>query len=91
MPSAGRGDYGRDMSEPETTTESAAHPPLPIVHDEAGDTPVWLPISGLCAFVVMALFVLWRASHPVDEIVPSDGATEPTVVVEAPAEAPAAH
>ena len=69
------------MSEAAETTEPSAHPPLPVVHDEAGDTPAWLPVSGLCFFVVMALFTLWRASHPADE--PTDG----EVAVEAPAEA----
>lgn len=78
------------MSETETTPEGA-HPPLPVVHDEAGDTPVWLPVSGLCAFLVMALFVLWRASHPVEEGVSATGADgEAAVIVEA-AEPPAAH
>ena len=69
------------MSEPENTT---TQPPLPVVHDEAGDTPVWLPLSGLACFVVLALFVLWRASHPSDDVladdVPADGATGGVVV-----------
>jgi hypothetical protein len=55
------------MSEPEA--EGTAHPPLPVVHDEAGDTPVWLPVSGVALFVVFALFALWRAGHPVEEVV----------------------
>ena len=75
------------MSEIETAPEGA-HPPLPVVHDEAGDTPIWLPASGLGFFVLMALFVLWRASHPAEVPVDAgDGAAEAAaVVVEAPAE-----
>jgi hypothetical protein len=78
-------DHASDVPE-------SAHPPLPIVHDEAGDTPAWLPISGLCAFLVLALFVLWRAGHPVEEPAPTLEPA-PGVVVEAPDEAaaPPAH
>lgn len=74
----------RAMSEPEHTAPTA-HPPLPVVHDEAGDTPAWLPVSGLVLFVLFALMTFWRASHPAEEEITITGdGTEPAVVVAPP-------
>ncbi len=42
--------------------ESHPHPPMPAVTDEAADTPMWVPISGLVLFVLIALFVMLRAA-----------------------------
>jgi hypothetical protein len=38
--------------------------PLPTVHDEAADTPTWLPVVGLVLFGLMLLWMLTRADEP---------------------------
>ena len=38
------------------------HPPLPTIIDDAGDTPMWLPVAGAVIFVVLALYVGIRAA-----------------------------
>jgi hypothetical protein len=64
------------------------HPPMPAVHDEAADSPTWLPVTGLAILLVMVLFVMLRAamSPPVPE---TDATAE--AAVEAPAPAAAAE
>ncbi len=65
--------------------EPHPHPPLPTVHDEAGDTPTWVPIAGLAFFVVIFFFALVRsalapeapAASAVDEL-----AAEPAAIVD---------
>lgn len=37
-------------------------PGLPEIHDEAADTPMWLPMLGLAIFAVVALFLITRAA-----------------------------
>jgi hypothetical protein len=64
---------------------SAPQGPLPAVHDEAADTPAWLPVTGLVALLVILLWMLYRASIPApvaEEIVEA-----PADTAEAPAEA----
>jgi len=55
------------------------HPSLPTITDDAGDTPMWLPVAGLVIFVVLALYVGIRA-------LASPGATTAEVSIVAPAE-----
>lgn len=63
--------------------------PLPTVHDEAADTPVWLPVVGLVLFGLMLLWMLYRASQPdVVELPEGDAAAE---IEAAEVEAPAAE
>lgn len=50
--------------------------PLPAVHDEAADTPPWIPVVGLVLFGLMLLWMLWRAAAP---------EVEPTVEADAEA------
>jgi hypothetical protein len=53
----------------------AAAGPLPTVHDEAADTPVWLPVVGLVLFVLMLLWMLYRADQPESAELPAEDAT----------------
>lgn len=39
----------------------------PPVRDEAADTPLWMPLLGLCLLVIGVLAVLWQASTGNDE------------------------
>ena len=41
--------------------------PLPSVHDEAADTPTWLPVTGLVLLVLALLFMLYRGANPASE------------------------
>lgn len=60
------------------------HPALPTVHDEAGDTPMWLPILGIALFVLMAFAYSFRgAMMSTDEGV-GDAAAAEAVAEEAP-------
>lgn len=63
------------------------HPPMPAVHDEAADSPAWLPVTGAAILLLMVLFVMLRAAMqpPVPEV--DAGAA----AVEEPAPAPAAE
>ncbi|AKF08579.1 hypothetical protein [Sandaracinus amylolyticus] len=60
------------------------HPELPPVQDEAADTPMWLPVTGLVLLALLTLFVLWRAAQPAPE------APVEAAVADAPAEVEAA-
>ncbi|WP_236603916.1 hypothetical protein [Sandaracinus amylolyticus] len=62
------------------------HPELPPVQDEAADTPMWLPVTGLALLAVLTLFVLHRAAQPAVEPPAEAAAAE----ADAPAEAEAA-
>lgn len=67
MDAAGARRYGRAVmsASHETPTDDHAthpHPPMPAVHDEAADTPAWVPASGLALLIVMVLFVVMRAA-----------------------------
>lgn len=62
------------------------HPELPPVHDEAADSPNWLPVTGLALLAVLALFVLAGAYRGADET-----AAEPAPAGEAAEVAPAAE
>lgn len=37
-------------------------PGLPEIHDEAADTPMWLPLLGLTLFALVALLLIVRAA-----------------------------
>lgn len=39
------------------------HPELPPVHDEAADSPNWLPVAGLALLAMLGLFVAYRAAQ----------------------------
>jgi hypothetical protein len=69
-------------------TAHAPEGPLPAVHDEATDTPTWLPVTGLVLFLMMLFWMLYRGANPEPEVVP-EGAPADAAEVEAPAEAPA--
>jgi len=59
-------------------------PGLPEIHDEAADTPMWLPTLGLAIFAIVALFLIARAA------VEDASAELEGTIVEAPADEPAA-
>ncbi|MCB9614655.1 MAG: hypothetical protein H6721_09600 [Sandaracinus sp.] len=61
-------------------------PGLPEIHDEAADTPMWLPMLGLGLFVLLSLFLIVRAA--VNDAAEELGGDE-AVVVEAAEAAPA--
>lgn len=55
-------------------TEHAHHdgpPGLPEVIDEAGDTPKWVPITGLGLLALIAILFVIRAQLPADETAPA--------------------
>jgi hypothetical protein len=63
--------------------------PLPSVHDEAADTPTWLPVTGLVLLLVMVMWMLYRGASPVEEtadvpVIDTAGEIEPAG--DAPAE-----
>jgi hypothetical protein len=72
------------------THEIHPHPPMPAVHDEAADSPAWLPIVGVSIVVLMVLFAMLR-SHMQPEVagIEEPPAADPAPAVEAPA--PPAH
>lgn len=41
--------------------------PFPAVHDEAADTPTWLPVTGLVLLLSMLLWMLYRGANAVEE------------------------
>jgi hypothetical protein len=61
--------HGADAHHP-----AGEHPSLPPVHDEAADTPMWLPITGLALLAVLTLFVLLTATRPASDEVPAPAA-----------------
>ena len=68
--------------------ETHAHPPMPVIHDEASDTPTWLPITGVALFVLMVIFALGRSAlTPVE---PAPVTDEQYAGEGAPSDAPAA-
>lgn len=79
------------MSDAAPHDDHAAHhdapPTLPQVKDEAGDSPTWLPFTGLALLALIALVAVFRMQST-DDVAP---------VVDAPAaeladeEAPAEH
>ena len=73
---------------PVETPEIHPHPSMPAVHDEAADSPAWLPLSGLAIVILMVLYVMIRAAMqpPAPEV---DAA--PAADSEAVAPAPAAE
>lgn len=88
---AARGDVAILRAEMAHDTHAAAdahhagedHPELPPVQDEAADTPMWLPATGLALLALLTLLVLFRATHHETEIPPAAGAER---VLEAAAE-----
>lgn len=40
---------------------------LPPVRDEAADTPLWLPVLGLCFLVLGAFALIWQSTNAADE------------------------
>jgi hypothetical protein len=54
--------HGATPSSDDHAHETHAHPPMPAIHDEASDTPTWLPLTGVALFVVMVIFALARAA-----------------------------
>jgi len=52
------------LAEPVSAMARAAAPEapaLPEVHDEAGDTPWWVPVLGLVLAVLVVALLVWRA------------------------------
>jgi hypothetical protein len=77
-------------------------PGLPQIHDEAADTPMWLPATGLGLLVLLVLMLVYRVAQGPEattdaaaenaagaEVVADEAAAEPAPA-EPPAEAPAA-
>lgn len=64
------------------------HPELPPVQDEAADSPIWLPVTGLALLAVLAFFVLLRGAQGAGDA-PAEGEVA-AEAAEAPADAPAA-
>jgi hypothetical protein len=42
------------------TAHSKEPPTLPVIVDEAGDTPTWLPIVGIGGLVLIAIVIAMR-------------------------------
>lgn len=61
-------------------------PGLPEIHDEAADTPMWLPMLGLAIFAIVALFLITRAA--IEDASAELDATAEEAPADAPAEAP---
>ena len=59
------------------------HPELPPVQDEAADTPMWLPVTGLALLTLLTLFVLYRAAQPAPEAPAEAAAVEAEAAPEA--------
>jgi hypothetical protein len=66
-------------------TAHAPEGPLPAVHDEATDTPTWLPVTGLVLFLMMLFWMLYRGANPEPEVVP-EAPADAAEVEAAPAE-----
>lgn len=56
---------------------------LPEIHDEAGDTPLWVPVLGLALLVLATLYMVFSAAFADEEA--AEAPTE-AAAVEAPAE-----
>lgn len=76
------------MSHAAPHEDHAAHhdgpPTFPVVTDEAGNSPTWLPFTGLALFALLALVAAFRMQST-DDVVPTAAEAEA-----AEAEAPAA-
>ncbi len=77
---------------PSETHEIHPHPPMPAVHDEAADSPMWLPAAGLSIVVLMVLYAMLRAAMqppvPVVDVAP---AADLEAAADVEANAPAAE
>ncbi len=60
--------------------------PLPSVHDEAADTPTWLPVTGLVLLLLMLLWMLYRGANPAVDDAPEAPVIDTAAEIEAPAE-----
>jgi hypothetical protein len=59
-------------------------PTLPVVTDEAGDTPTWVPLTGLLLFAVIAVLIVFRSQTATDEAPAAEAAdTAPAAEAEA--------
>lgn len=58
------------------------HPALPPVHDEAPDTPMWLPVTGLALLGLLVLFSLFRAASASEAAPPSEMVVDGAPAVE---------
>jgi len=62
-----------DASDHAATHHDGPHdaaPTLPQVTDEAGDSPTWLPFTGLALLALMALVAVFRMQSA-DDLVPA--------------------
>ena len=76
-------------SSPTEHEHHGPHPVLPSVHDEAGDTPMWLPIMGIALFVLMAFaYSLRGAMMSSEDVAGGEAAAEAAPAAD---EAPAAE
>ncbi len=70
--------------------QHSAHeaPGLPQITDEAGDTPMWVPILGLTLLALMALVFAYEVNtaEPAGEAAAVDAPAEPAEPAEPPAE-----
>ncbi len=56
------GNVAHDTHASADTDGPLEHPVLPPVHDEASDTPTWVPVLGLVLFALMAGVWLLRSA-----------------------------
>lgn len=66
-----------------TNSHSKEAPTLPVIVDEAGDTPSWVPAIGLAAFVLIGALIALRmapgnapAAEPTPTAEPAPAAAE---------------
>jgi hypothetical protein len=71
--------------------ETHPHPPMPAVTDEAADTPMWVPISGVVMFALLVLYVMIRSSLAAPEVVPGSDVTDEAHAAEGVVVMPAAQ
>jgi len=66
--------------------DHASPPGLPEIHDEAADTPMWVPLLGLSLLVLATLYLVITSAFEEAEV---DNAEEPPVAAAAAEAEPA--
>jgi hypothetical protein len=62
---------------------------FPKVHDEAADSPRWLPALGFALLCVIAFAIVWRSATREEEPAPDEAGVEAGAEAAPAAEAPA--
>ena len=63
---------------------------LPEIHDEAGDTPLWVPVLGLALLLLATLYMVFSAAFA-DEEAEAAPAAEAAVAADVEADEPTAE